>query len=174
MAELAVTAIGADQPGIVASIAEVLHERGGNVEDSAMTILGGHFAVVLLVETEDAPGDLESALRGATGDLDLEVTVSEAGAGRAAAHATHVISVYGVDRPGILAGVSRALADLGVNVTDLATRMLPPDDEPVYAMVVEVAIPDGLDPVEVEAALANVADELGVDHNVRPIEAETY
>jgi glycine cleavage system transcriptional repressor len=40
----------------------VLHERGGNLEDSAMTILGGHFAIVLLVATEDEPDALHDAL----------------------------------------------------------------------------------------------------------------
>jgi glycine cleavage system transcriptional repressor len=62
MHELAVTAIGQDRPGIVAAVTKVLHERGGNLEDSAMTILGGQFAIVLLVATEDDPDDLRQAL----------------------------------------------------------------------------------------------------------------
>ena len=49
MPELAVTAIGRDRPGIVASVTGALLDLGGNVEDSQMSILGGHFAVMLLV-----------------------------------------------------------------------------------------------------------------------------
>lgn len=174
MAELAVTAIGTDQPGIVAAVAAVLHERGGNVQDSAMTILRGRFAIVLLVESDDEPADLEAALVTATSDIDLEVTVSPAGPAHDALDATHVLSVYGVDRPGILAGVTRVLADLGVNITDLATRMLPPDDQPIYAMVIEVSLPEGTSASEVEMALAEVTEDLGVDHTMRPNTAETY
>src|SRR5688500_2099752 len=40
VAELAVTAIGADRPGVIAVISEVLRQRGGNILDSSMTILG--------------------------------------------------------------------------------------------------------------------------------------
>ncbi|HEX9888825.1 MAG TPA: ACT domain-containing protein, partial [Nitriliruptorales bacterium] len=61
MHELAVTAMGADRPGIVATVAEVLRDRGGNLEDSAMTILGGHFSMMLLVATEDDPDALREA-----------------------------------------------------------------------------------------------------------------
>ncbi|MBW3659378.1 MAG: ACT domain-containing protein, partial [Actinobacteria bacterium] len=123
MPELAVTAFGADRPGIVAAVADVLRERGGNVEDSAMTILGGHFAIMLLVETDDAAEDLAAALEEATSDLALTISVTPAGEGHASAAPTHVLSVYGGDKPGILAGVSRALADVGANVTDLETRL---------------------------------------------------
>jgi glycine cleavage system transcriptional repressor len=135
VAELAVTAVGAPTaPGIVAAVAEVLQERGGNVEDSAMTILGGHFAIVLLVEIDDEPEDLRTALLAATVDLGLTVSVTAADGG-GGIEPTHLLSVYGADKPGILAGVTRALADAGANVTDLETRVLGADDEPVYAMV---------------------------------------
>ena len=53
MPELAVTAIGRDRPGIVASVTGALLDLGGNVEDSQMSILGGHFAVMLLVAVPD-------------------------------------------------------------------------------------------------------------------------
>lgn len=173
MAELAVTAFGADRPGIVAAVASVLRDRGGNVEDSAMTILGGHFAIMLLVDTADRPDDLEAALAGATADLGLTIAVTEVGAGERSAAPTHVLSVYGGDKPGILAGVSRALADIGANVTDLETRLLSAEADPIYAMVVELTLGDATEE-QVEAALQGVAAELQVDHTLRAIDTETY
>ncbi|MDP9021142.1 MAG: ACT domain-containing protein [Actinomycetota bacterium] len=174
MPRLAVTAIGADRPGIVAAVAEVLRDRGGNLEDSAMTILGGQFAIMLLVATDDTAQDLRAALDEAVAPLDLELTVTPVEEGRDSADATHILSVYGTDRPGILAAVARTLADLGINITDVSTRMLPPEDKPVYAMALEIAVPDELDDVEVEAALREVDDQVGVDHTLRPLETETY
>ena len=41
---LALSAIGRDQPGIVADLAERIDECGCNLEDSSMTILSGEFA----------------------------------------------------------------------------------------------------------------------------------
>jgi glycine cleavage system transcriptional repressor len=172
--ELAVTAIGEDQPGIVATVAEVLLERGGNIEDLAVTILRGRFAMVLFVDGDDEPADLEGALGAATSDLDVVITVVAAGPALEDAQATHVLTVYGTDRPGILAGVTRVLADLHVNITDLATQWLPPEDRPVYAIVIDVSLPGGTSAAEVEAALAEVAEDLGVDHTLRPNTAETY
>ena len=48
MPHVAVTALGADRPGIVAAVTGVLMRHGGNLEDSAMTNLGGHFAMMLV------------------------------------------------------------------------------------------------------------------------------
>lgn len=171
MNELAVTAIGADRPGIVAAVAHVLHERGGNLEDSAMTILGGHFAIVLLVATDDSPEELSSALRAATTELGLTITVTAAtGQGRGPA-ATHLLSVYGADKPGIVATVATALADTGANVSDLETQVIGEGEDAVYAMVIELVVPDGVD---VEPALGDACATLGVDHTLRAISTETY
>jgi glycine cleavage system transcriptional repressor len=171
--ELAVTAVGSDQPGIVAAVAAVLHERGGNVEDSAMTILGGHFAIVLIVASPDEPETLRDALAPVAEELGLTVSVSSADGARADVEPTHLLSVYGADAPGILAGVTRALADAGANITDLETRVLGQDGEPVYAMVIEVvAGPDG--PEHLATAVDDACAELGVDHTLRSIDAETY
>jgi glycine cleavage system transcriptional repressor len=171
--ELAVTAVGADRPGIVAGVAAVLHDIGGNVEDSAMTILGGHFAIVLLVASPVAGERLHEALSPVAGDLGLTISVSEARSQRDDAEATHLLSVYGADKPGILAAVTRALADQGANITDLETRVLGHEDEPVYAMVVELVVGEGGE-AEVAAAIDEACEALGVDHTLRTIDAETY
>ena len=171
MHELAVTAVGADQPGIVAAVARVLHERGGNLEDSAMRILGGHFAIVLLVATQDDPEELREALADATSSFGLTISVSRAEAAAVEAAPTHLVSVYGADHPGIVAGVTGAVAEIGANVTDLETQVIGNAAEPVYAMVIELA---ATDEDRLRSRLASVCDELGVDHTVRPIDAETY
>lgn len=174
MRELAVTAIGADRPGIVAAVAEVLRDRGGNLEDSAMTVLGGQFAIVLLVAADDEPDELQAALVGATAALHLTVNVTEVEAHHTSPAPSHVLSVYGSDRPGLLAAVTRLLADLDVNVTDVDTRLLSPEDEPVYAMVLELTLPAGLEAEALDARLAELDPELGLDHTLRPLDTETY
>lgn len=171
MAEFAVMTMGADQPGIVAAVTGVLHEHGGNVLDSSMTILGGWFTLALLVEVDDVDAaTLDAAIDDATVDLDLRVGVHAIEPGTATAAPTHLLSVYGADHPGIVAGVSRALADVGANVTDLSARVLG-DDPPVYAMVVELTTDDES---SVSGAMAAVADGLGVDWTLRPFDDVTY
>src|SRR5438094_166616 len=45
----AVSAVGADRPGIVAAVTGAFLEHGCNLEDTSMTILRGHFAMMLVV-----------------------------------------------------------------------------------------------------------------------------
>ncbi len=46
---LVVTAIGQDHPGIVRSFTKTITEHDCNIEDSRMSILGGEFAMILLL-----------------------------------------------------------------------------------------------------------------------------
>lgn len=145
MTEFAVTAIGADRPGIIARVTAVLFERGGNLRDSSMTILGGHFAITLLVSADVAAAELEAALVAATADLGLIVAVREVvPAGVTGARPTHGLAVRTRDRPGIVHAVATCLAEAGVNVTNLETRTLP-GTPAVYAMMLEVTAPAEMD-----------------------------
>jgi glycine cleavage system transcriptional repressor len=175
MPEFAVTAIGRDRPGIVAAISEALLELQGNIEDSQMSILRGHFAVMLIVklpETVDA-GDLDGRLHRVRQELELEaIAVNRVDdLGVAASRPSHVITVYGADHPGIVHAVSAALAERGVNITGLETRLAGAADSQLYVMIMEVAIREASEP-DLEAALSEVADDAKVEVNLRPLAAE--
>ncbi len=171
---VAVTAVGPDRPGIVAAVTGVLLHHGGNLEDTAMTRLGGHFAMVLVVEV---PGDegadaLETALARETIPLGLTVTVrpiadlDDAGD----TGAPFAVTVHGADRPGIVHRVTSLLAEHDANVLDLATRQITTDAGTGYVVLLEVLVPG--DPASLAAALDAVAAELGIDIHLRPDEAD--
>jgi glycine cleavage system transcriptional repressor len=168
---LVVSAVGLDRPGIVAAIAEPLASRGLNISDSQMGILRGHFVMTLVAESREAI-DVES-LRAELGevgrDLGLEALAVQplgAGAPASADVATHTVSVYGADHPGIVASVARALADAQVNVVDLRTRL---GEDGLYVMVMEVAAPASVDPAEL---LRSVAVDQAVDVAVAGADAD--
>lgn len=77
--DYAVTAIGRDRPGIVAAISRALLELDGNLEDSHMSILRGHFAVMLIARVPDGTdeGELGSRLGAVRDELGLEALYSE-------------------------------------------------------------------------------------------------
>ena len=176
MPHFAVTAVGADRPGIVAAVTGAFAEHGCNLEDSSMTILRGQFAMMLVV---DAPagvgaGELEAALADPAADLDLVVTV------RSAAEPPEVepeielwtVSVYGADHPGIVHGVAALLAERSVNIVDLSTRVVGTPEDPVYTMVLQVTLPPDGDPHQLQADLEAKAGELGVTCRLHPSEAD--
>lgn len=167
MPSFALSAIGRDRPGIVAAIAKVLVDHGCNVEDSSMTLLRGNFAVMLVLAAPSATtaAVLEDALRAPCGALGLLYSVSPVDDAAVVAHPTHLLTVYGADKPGILYRVSSTLADAGVNITDLSSRLVGPDDAPVYVLMLELSVPG--DAAALGDVLTAVAAELGVDVSLR-------
>jgi glycine cleavage system transcriptional repressor len=178
MRHFAVSAIGRDRPGIVAAVAEALLEHSGNIEDSQMTILRGRFTIMLVVSTADGVDAerLVSDLERVRSQLGLDaLTVAEVTEVEPSkeAIASHIVSVYGVDHPGIVRAVSSALADLGVNITDLTTRLVGGEDgEPLYAMMMEVRLPDGLSLEALERRLTGIRERQQVELTVRPLEQD--
>jgi glycine cleavage system transcriptional repressor len=174
--EFAVWALGADRPGIVASVTGVLFQMGCNLKDCSMTVLSGHFAMMMLVEAPDdlASEALEAALAGAEGCAELTVGVRPAGEGASIVVEgdPYIVSVYGSDHPGIMHRIATVLADKSVNITDVNTRVIGGDDEPVYAMLLEVTLPRSLDPAELDRALQATAGEVGVDASLHPADAD--
>jgi glycine cleavage system transcriptional repressor len=89
------------------------------------------------------------------------------------APASHAISVYGADHPGIVHAVAEALAGARVNVVGLSTRVLGEDEgEPIYVMLLEVALPAEVDEHALGRLLADVAERQGLDVSVRAVDGD--
>jgi glycine cleavage system transcriptional repressor len=176
MAHYAVSAVGADRPGIVAAVTGAFLEHGCNLEDTSMTILRGHFAMMLVVATPEdlAQQTLENALAGPASDLELVVAVREIDDGVPASPEgdSWTVSVYGADRPGIVHSVASLLADAGVNIVDLTTRVIGDAARPVYAMILEVTLPPAADANALKGRLTDLASDLGVECSLHPSDAD--
>lgn len=166
-------------PGIVAAVSKALLDHGGNLEDSQMTILRGHFTMMLVVSAppETDPAALREALDDVGDRLGLEaISLSEVTeiSPDAEAVPTHIVSVYGADHPGIVHAVSSALAERRISITDLTTQLAGErTGQPLYAMMLEIALPEGADVAELEQDLAAVASGQSVDVSIRPLEQDT-
>ena len=159
-----VAASGPDQPGIVAEFTRVFVDRDCNLEDSSMTVLRGHFAMMLVVDAPDGvtQDDLESDLGFATSALGLIVNVWEISTlvSEPAAGERWLVSIRGADRKGIVHSVARVLAKSDANIVDVATRLV---DGAEYSMELWVIVPDTTDAGALGLELAAVAKRLGVE-----------
>ncbi len=176
MPRFAVSAVGADRPGIVAAVTGVLLRHGCNLEDTSMSILRGHFAMMLVVAGPEGleEATLDDALGGPARELDLVVAVrpiDDEVPARPPGE-TWNVAVYGADRPGIVHRVTSLLADAGANVVDLDTRVIGDPERPVYAMVLDVSVPPGTDGTAMAADLKALAGDLGVECSAHPSEAD--
>lgn len=166
---LAITVLGHDRPGIIAETTGVLAGLGLNIEDSTMTLLRGHFAMMLITDGNAEAGAVEEALGGLTADGALSVSVRVVPAERVVARGTsYLLSVHGGDRPGIVSGVVAEVAKVGGNITDLTTRLA----GDLYVLIAEVDLPASAAVAELEAALSAAAEAVGVEVTLRALESD--
>jgi glycine cleavage system transcriptional repressor len=167
MTHLAVTVIGPDRPGIIASVTGALAGVGANLEDSAMTLLRGHFAMMLVCTGPDA-ASVEAALQ----PLQPELLITVREVGPQTEHPplgpSYLLSVHGADRPGIVSAITGVVAGAGGNITDLATRL----SSGLYVLTAELELPADVDTDMLRSALEITADELGVGVTLHAAEAD--
>jgi glycine cleavage system transcriptional repressor len=178
MRHFALAAVGRDRPGIVAAVTEVLLGHSLNIEDSQATILRGHFTMMLVVATPDDVD--EAALRG---DLDrarerlgleaLVLSTLEELDPAAKAAPSHIVTLYGADHPGIVHAATAVLAERDIDVTDMTTRLAGEgQDQPLYALMMEIALPAGAEADELGEALRKVGADQGVEVSLRPLRSD--
>jgi glycine cleavage system transcriptional repressor len=179
MGHLALSAIGRDRPGIVAAVSRALLEHDVNVEDSQMTILRGHFTMMLVIAPPDGAdlGALHASLDGVRDELGLEALLLSELAELDPAEEpapTHMVTLYGADHPGSVHAATSALAERGVDITDLTTKLAGEGGEgpPIYALMMEIAPPAGVGEDELRAALAAVGEQQGVEVALRALDTE--
>ncbi len=170
MTEQAITVIGQDRPGIIAETTRVLADLGLNIEDSTMTLLRGHFAMMLVCAGERSSAEIQDALAPMTEDGSLDISVREVPEEpeHEAVGSTYVLTVHGGDRAGIVSTVAGEVARAGGNITDLTTRL----SGGLYVLVAEVDLPGGTDLEGLQAELRRAGDELGVGVTLRQMESD--
>jgi glycine cleavage system transcriptional repressor len=122
---LVLSALGPDRPGLVAELSSFLAERGGNVEDSRMAVLGGEFGMMALVsgtEAEIARIERElPTLEPKTGAKIVTRRTRSPEEHRQGESLPVVIEAESFDREGIVRAIASALHGLGVNIVSLET-----------------------------------------------------
>jgi len=174
MKRIALTAIGRDKPGIVATVTKALFDHSCNIEDSSMTILQDEFSMILITK---APADidietLQYDLKVAGAKVGLTINIKEMTTepSHVAFAPTHILSVTGADKSGIVFRTSELLSQWEVNITDLSTKILRIKDKDVYIMMMEVFLPGGLDCASFDERLDTLAKALGVEISLKEIE----
>ena len=165
---IAVTVLGHDRPGIVADVTRALADLHGNLEDSTMTLLRGHFAMVLLVRTGAGAAAVEAALRPLSADGSLVINARVLGEPVLSEvyGPSYALRVHGADRPGIVATITAVVAAHGANIVDLDTRLV----DGLYVLMAELQLPKGAPVVGLSAELKGAAEELGVEVHLSPID----
>ena len=170
---LVLTAVGPDRPGLVSEIASAIHAAGANLEDSRMAILGGEFALlVLLSGPEAAAASVEKAATPLGEKLGLRVLSKRTGRGQSKQFSPYRISVTGLDRPGIVMLVSEILARRGVNVASLESRLtyVPESGTPMFVLEAQLQVPSEVVLTELQRELSAQCDDESLELSFEPAE----
>ena len=166
------SATGKDRPGMVADVSEVIYDCGGNIEDSSMSLLRNHFALLLLFSTEreEVNQKLPPALKRLEWEKNLTVfyssiTFEEVYPKLKEQADRFKLTTSGVDHAGIVFKVCRLLADRKVNIIDMEThRVLSAESgTPLFEMDMDVEVPRSISEQGLREGLHHLANELMID-----------
>ncbi|ATC25934.1 amino acid-binding protein [Caulobacter vibrioides] len=165
MANLILSVVGSDRPGLTEALAKAVLSAGGNWLESHLSQLGGLYVGSVLVALDAASVD---ALRAAVAEVDaqgLEVRIAPALEAAPAAGETVAFSVVGQDRPGIVAQVTAVLSGLHANIETFETRLSvePYSGAPLFHLDARLRLPVALSASAVQTALEAISGEIMVD-----------
>ncbi len=166
------TAVGPDRPGLVNEISGLIREAGANVEDSRMAILGGEFAIIMLLS--GPPEAIERTKQlGARIESELKLHCILKETSRVAAPSDYLlyrIRVSGADRPGIVQAIASILASRGINVASLESRVTyaPLSGTPMFVLEADLHVPSKLVLSELRSQLAATCEEENLDFSLEP------
>jgi glycine cleavage system transcriptional repressor len=169
---LVLTAVGPDRPGLVSEVAAAVHRAGANLEDSRMAILGGEFALLVMLSGSEAAAVAVESAAGPLGDkLGLRVLLKRTARGSRKDFLPYRISVTGFDRPGIVSRISEILATRGVNVASLESHLAyaPLSGTPMFVLEAELQIPSAVALAELRRELTAQCDEENLDLSLESV-----
>ena len=173
MSQALLTVIGEDRPGIVAAVTQALFTADCSIGDASMMRLGGYFTIMQIIEYPRDLGSVEMALDPAIKRLNLRVHLDPVSSVAPTADMPNTrVTVYGADHPGIVAGVTGALAVIGFNVIDLESESTGSLERPLYVMVIQGYAPEGTE--SVRKVVAPLRETEGVEIGVHPIESAVF
>ena len=157
--KLVISALGEDRPGIVDELSNIIYKHSLNIEDSRMTVLGGEFAILLLVSGDQSSIDaiqtqvheIEQALQMR---LLIKVTSDSSPIENAIPYA---VEVAALDHPGIVNNISSFFSERDINIVDLYGDRKAEE----FVLIGQLEIPEQWDIRMLQADLEQMGSELG-------------
>jgi glycine cleavage system regulatory protein len=168
---LVLTLLGADRPGLVERLSEVLTAHGGNWVESRMAHLAGQFAGILRLELPSQAVESFGRDCAALGSEGLKVSIAESTLGASSADRRVLkLELVGQDRPGIVREISRALAQHGINVEELSTGVesAPMSAELLFFAKARLSVPLDTSTERLRRLLEPIGNDLMVDIALLP------
>ncbi|MDH5326804.1 MAG: glycine cleavage system protein R [Gammaproteobacteria bacterium] len=172
---LVMSALGKDRPGIVDQLSLAILDAGCSVFDSRMTVLGGEFAIIMLVsgkwnqlaKLEDQLPTLEERLH-----LNLNCRRTETEPGNKG-QITYTIEVITLDHPGIVHQIAGFFSTRNINIRELNTNRYAAahTGTPMFSIHMTVDIPADIRIASLREDFLDFCDDLNMDAVIEPMKS---
>lgn len=170
---LVITALGKDKPGIVDKLMETVVECNCNAIDSRMSVLGGEFAVMLMVSGKwNELTKLEGSLNAANESLGLTITCKRTEPGKPASDLMpYSVEVISIDQPGIVHELARFFSARKINIQELNTTQYAAahTGTPMFALQLTANIPASLHIAGLRDEFLDFCETQNMDATMEPM-----
>ena len=170
---LVLTAVGRDRPGIVKTLSEIIDDASVSIDESRMSVLGGEFAVILLVSGE---AQWLEGLERRLPEIEQQTALtihSRRTEARASDYrgVPYSISIVSMDHPGIVHRVTAFFSGRKINIEDLSTRTYAAahTGTPMFALDMTVNIPGDARTSQLRRDFIELCDTLYIDATMEPL-----
>jgi len=169
---LVLSALGNDKPGIVDKLSKTIFDLGCNICDTRMTVLGGEFALLQLIEGQwNQLAKLEAGIDDLAAKLELTIIAKrtedrEPGSGLL----PYIVDVVALDNPGIVHHLASFFSSRGINIEDMSTSTYSAahTGTPMFAVRMTVGIPSNLQISSMREEFMEFCDSLNLDAVLEP------
>lgn len=169
---LVISALGRDRPGIVRNLTRPLTDSGANILDSRMTILGGEFAILMMIEGSwDTIAKLENQMPGLQQKLELTITTRRTeNQHQVESVLPYAVNVVSLDHPGIVHQLAEFFSNRNINIQDLYTDSYRAahTGTPMFTANMTVNIPAAVSIARLREEFLDFCDSLNLDGILEP------
>ncbi len=169
---LVISAIGEDRPGIINSLSQAATDSQCNILDTRMAVLGGEFALIMLVNGQaDDVARAESALPAAAQEFGL-TTIMKRTQLRPSINPScpYRVTVISLDHPGIVKEIAGFFSKENINIETMetATYAAAHTGSPMFSLEMSVNIPGSANIATLKESFICFCDERNLDATMEP------
>ena len=170
---LVLTALGEDRPGIIADLTSKIARHDCNITDSRMSLLGGEFAIIMLIDGQwNNIAKLEDALPAIEAELGIRLSTKRTEARAANINAIpYTVEVLAMDGPGIVHRVTKFFAARNINIHDVESSCFnaPHTGTPMFTLNMTIEVPAKMHIASLREDFMEFSDEYNLDAIIEPV-----
>ena len=171
--QLVLSALGEDKPGIIDELSRCVLDCGCNIVDSRMTILGGDFAILLLVTGNwNNIARLENQIHSLEQRLALTITARRTVSREISKDLLpYGVDVVALDQPGIVHNLASFFSQRKINIQEMVTSTYAAahTGTPMFSVHLSVDIPANMQISALRDEFMDFCDQLNLDAVIEPV-----